>query len=120
VFRWAFARQVLLLLWAASVAVCTLVLVVSFHLTPEALDLGALGWAGACPVKLAGGACSLCGMSHSFAAMAAGRWHAAGAFHAWGPFLFVLFLLNCACGTGVLVHAFRRRTGLQHRGRQWA
>ncbi len=96
--RPSFARDVLLGLWAASALVCSALLAASGWLTPERLDAGALWWVGACPAKLAGRPCALCGMSHSFAAMASLRWQAAAAFHPWGPWLFLVVFLNTVTG----------------------
>ena len=93
-----FTRDVLLGLWAASLVVCAGLLVASAWLTSERLDAGALAWLGPCPARLAGTPCALCGMSHSFAAMASWRWQAAAQFHAWGPYLFLTVLLNVAAG----------------------
>ncbi len=85
-------------LWAVSILVCAGLLVASIWLTPERLDEGALAWVGACPARLAGQPCILCGMSHSFTAMASMRWQAAAQFNISGPCLFFLVLLNTFAG----------------------
>lgn len=104
-------RELLRGLWAASVAACAVLLVASAWLTPERLDGGALAWFGECPARLAGGACALCGMSHSFAAMASLRWHDAARYHAWGPCLFLLVAANFAAGATWAVRRLLRPAG---------
>lgn len=70
-----------------------LVLLSSFLLNP-----GNLAFLPECPAKKAGGACALCGMSHSFMAVSGGRLEEALAWNLAGPWLYSLFVLLTVTG----------------------
>jgi Protein of unknown function (DUF2752) len=70
------------------------VLVASF-----VLDSGSLSLLPECPARRAGGACALCGLSHSFVAISHGRLKEALAWNPMGPWVYAGFVLLAAAGS---------------------
>ncbi len=77
----------------------------------RALDSGPLSRLPACPARLAGGGCSLCGMSHSLVATAHGNWREARRYNAGGPWLYMALAAQTALGVAI-VSARRRSSRL--------
>ena len=96
-----FAGDVARALGAVAVVLCAALLVASLILTPARLDAGALAFLGPCPAKAAGGSCILCGMSHSFGAMAALDWTSAARYNSRGPYLFLICAATAIAGVAV-------------------
>ncbi len=67
-------------------------------LDEKALDTGLPARLPQCPVRLKGGSCALCGMSHSLVAMAHGDRAAAARWNAAGPPLYGALVVVAAAG----------------------
>lgn len=88
-------------------AVAASLLAAAATLDYQALDSGLLSRLPACSARLAGGACALCGISHSLVAMAHGDWREARRLNAAGPWLFGFLITWTALGAALV--AVRRR-----------
>ncbi len=67
-----------------------------------------LGLFPACPAKLAGSECVLCGMTTAFVQLGSLDWAAAAASHRWSILLYLCFVLNfCGALAYTIVRAKR-------------
>lgn len=87
--------------------VAAMLLTAAAALDEGSLESGMLSRLPACPARLSGGACALCGMSHSLVAMADGDWREARRYNAAGPWLFGALVFQTALG--VAIASTRRR-----------
>lgn len=98
----------------ALLIVTALPLLPAFVVSLEGLDSGALSFVPACPSRLAGVRCGLCGLSHAFAAMADGRVELAAEYNPDGPWLFTVCVVVALASLATLVVlALKRRRGAQ-------
>ena len=88
--EWVSALRLTLVILGSLAAA---VLVSSFVLSEAALSV-----LPQCPAKKAGGACSLCGLSHSFVALSHGRLREAVDWNPRGPWVYGGFVLLALAG----------------------
>lgn len=95
-------------------ALAALVLAASFALDSRTLDTGALGRLPACPAKLAGSSCALCGMTHGMVAISEGRFAEGARWNRGAPWLYAA-LVAMALAAAALGLAGRTKQKRQQR-----
>ena len=80
-------------------AIAGAVLVAALLLDAASLERGFLTGLPQCTARQAGGSCAACGLSHSFIALAHGRFDEARRHNSFGPPVFAGFVLLAAAGT---------------------
>jgi hypothetical protein len=85
------------------------VLSLSIAADEHTLNQGWLSWWPDCSARRAGGACALCGMSHSFVALSHGNLDEARRLNPAGPWLYSAFVFQVVVGVGAAVGTFRKR-----------
>jgi hypothetical protein len=104
-------RSIAIALGIAAAAV----LVLSVVADERALEAGWLAWWPECSARRAGGACTLCGMSHSFVALARGRVEEARGHNPAGPWLYASLVTQLLVSICVTSGTFRKRRCLPKR-----
>lgn len=87
------------ILWIISVIASLCILSLSFCLSPDDVERGALSF-----LSLPHDHCPLCGMSHSLTLMSRGDFHQAFIWNPGGPIFYILLTLNSVVGLFVGAH----------------
>lgn len=94
-----------------ALAVSTLILVVSFAVSPEQIESGSVRLTPPCPYRLATGEpCLGCGMSRAFAAISHGRLADGRRYNPLSPWLYAATWLVGVGSLALIALTFRRRS----------
>ena len=80
-------------LWYLSTMLSIIIIALSFYLSPEDIESGALSF-----LSIPHDNCPFCGMSHSFTLITDGQIKKAFAWNSAGPIVYAVLLLNILAG----------------------